>query len=224
MLHSSLTLLEIEREREERLSRILNMERELAVLRTREETTTRRSQTLNEPAYDRYDRYDTYRSRDRSPPPRRESDYPPVRDYPRNDRLGYEGARGDDRGGRSYYNGRSNSPGARGGGLGRDGFSSSSGVGGDSYREPVSYPISGRGGYDHRDNPSQLLGGGGGGGGGTGMGYGSRGGSGMGQSSNPSVGYGSSGGKLGMGGAPPPGWPSSDYDKSNANRPPFAWN
>ena len=201
------------------------MERELALLRTREENATRRSQTLNEPSYDRFDRYDTYRSRERSPPPRRESDYPPMRDYPRNDRLGYEGAHGDDRGGRSYYNGRSNSPVSRGGGLGRDGLAS--GGGGDSYREPVSYPISGRGGYDHRDNPSQLLGGGGGGGGGggIGMGYGSRGGSGMGQSSNPSVGYGSSsGGKLGMGGAPPPGWPSSDYDKSNANRPPFAWN
>ena len=205
------------------------MERELAVLRTREDAaTSRRSQTLNEPSS--YDRYDTYRSRERSPPPRRESDYPPMRDYPRSDRLGYEGARGDDRGGRSYYNGRSNSPISRGGGggLGRDGLASG-GVGGggagDSYRDSVSYPMSGRGGYNHRDDPSQLLGGGGGGGGGgIGMGYGSRGGSGMGQSSNPSVGYGSSGGKLGMGGAPPPGWPSSDYDKSNANRPPFSWN
>ena len=203
------------------------MERELALLRSREESATRRSQPMNEPAYDRYDRYDTYRSRDRSPPPpRRESDYPPLRDYPRNDRMGYEGTRGDDRGGRSYYNGRSDLPSARPG-LGGDGLPSSGGGGGggDSYRNPVSYPISGRGGYDHRDTPSQLLGGGGGRGG---MGYGSRGGGGMGQSSNMSVGYGSSGGKLGLGGAPPPGWPSSDYDKSNANRPPFAgsapWN
>lgn len=229
-LHSSLTLLEIEREREERLSRILNMERELALLRAREENATaRRPPTLSEPSsYDRYDRYEAYRSRERSPPPRRETDYPPMRDYSRSDRLGYEGARGDDRGGRSYYNGRSNSPISRGGGLGRDGFAGAASGGGggvgDSYREPVSYPISGRGGYDHRENSSQLLGGSGGGN--IGMGYGSRAGSGMGQSSiNASVGYGgSSGGKLGMGGAPPPGWPSTDYDKSNANRPPFAWN
>ena len=199
------------------------MERELAVLRTREETATRRPPALSDPAYDRYDRYDAYRIRDRSPPPRREADYPPMRDYPHSDRLGYEGVRGGDRGGRSFYNGRSDLRGA----LGRDGLPSVTGergVGGDAYREPVSYPLSARGGYDHRDTPSQLLGGVGVSGGG-GMGFGgSRGGAGMGQSSNPSVGYGA-GGKLGMGGGPPPpGWPSSDYDKSNATRPPFAWN
>lgn len=212
--HPSLSLLEIEREREERLSRILTMERELALLRSREDSASRRPQPQTEAAYDRYDRYEAYR-RERSPP-RRELDYPPPRDYPRNDRMGYEGGRGDERG-RSYYNGRSDSPGTREG-------PGSAGGSGEAYRNPVSYPIQGRGGYDRRDNSSQYSSGGG-------MGYGSRGGGGgggMGQSSNPSVGYGSSGGKLGMGGAPPPGWPSSDYDKSNANRPPFAsaapWN
>ncbi len=42
----------------------------------------------------------------------------------------------------------------------------------------------------------------------------------------PSVGYGGSGRGGGKSGGPnsplPPGWPSDDYDKSNANRPPFA--
>ena len=135
--------------------------------------------------------------------------------------MGYEGSRGEEIRGRSFYNGHSDSSGPRGGGgLGGDRPGSSGG--GDAYRSPVSYPLQGRGGYDRRDGGSQYSAGGGG------LGYGGsreRSGIGaLGQSSGQSVSYGSSGGKVGLGGAPPPGWPSSDYDKSNANRPPFAWN
>lgn len=224
VLHPSLAMLEIEREREQRLSRILSMERELALLRSHEDSATRRPPPSSDAAYDRYDRYDAYR-RDRSPQ-RRELDYLSQREFllqrdhpPRDDRIGYEGNRGDDNRGRSFYNGRSNSPGGRGGGgggsgLGGDGVGSSGG--GDSFRAAISYPLQARmGGYDRRDT-SQFSG--------SGLGFGGSRGSGIGQSSGQSVGYGSSGGKVGIGGAPPPGWPSSDYDKSNANRPPFAWN
>ena len=196
LVQPSLSILEIEREREERLSRILAMERELAMLRSREDSAARRSQQPL-PSDAPYDRYETYR-RERSPP-RRESEYPSTRDYGHGERVGagYM-ARGDDsRGGggaRGYYNGRSTSPIPRGG----------------EGRDPVSYPISGRGGYERRDT-SQFSGG-------ASVGYGGYGGGGAAGGGQ----YGSSGGKLGVGGALPPGWPSTDYDKSNANRPPFS--
>ena len=195
------------------------MERELALLRSRDENASRRPP----PSETAYDRHDGYR-RERSPV-RREAEYPSQRDYPpqreysRNDRMGYDGNRGDDDRGRGYYNGRSDASTYRGGGggMGMDGHGPS-GVG-DAYRNAVSYPIQGRGGYNQRDDPQHASGGQMGGA----SGYGSRGGVGYGQSSQ-SAGYASSAGKLGLGGAPPPGWPSTDYDKSNANRPPFAWN
>lgn len=265
-LQPALSILEIEREREERLSRILSMERELSVLRAREDGAYRRP-PLSEAAYDRYDAYRRERS-----PVKRESDYlsqqdylprrsyPPesayVRpgDYSRNERPGYEGSRSDivERE-REYYNGRSSDIHSNlrgGGGAGSvdsrgssvsNNYSSSTGA--EAYRHPaVSYPIPGRGvggGYQHRDSSSQysagLDAGVARGGGGVAGGYGSRVGGAGGRGSDGgygpsptslSVGYGitGGGGKVGMGGAPPPGWPSSDYDKSNANRPPFAWN
>lgn len=144
-----------------------------------------------------YERYDSYRRGNSPGPPSRDANYSSRRD------PGYDTSRVDDRGRGGYYN--RSGPDSMSRGLGS----------GDSFRENVSYPIQGgTSRYDRRDEPPSQYG--------ASVGY-NRGG----PMSAPSVGYGGSGGNpasksTGPGGIPPPGWPSSGYDKSNANRPPFA--
>ena len=180
-ISESLALLEVEREREERLLRILQMERELSYLRSREEyePVSRRSH------YDsHYDRGETF---NRGSPPLRD-----LHSHAR-DELGIP--RSEER--RSLYN-RPPSPGA----LPRGGSSS---VGSFHDRETISYPTPNSSRTMARDGHLTQYGG-----------Y-----------SNPrgltslAVGYGSGMSTKPTGG-PPPGWPSSEHDKANINRPPFA--
>ena len=153
-----------------------------------------------DPSYNRYDSY--RRGNSPGPHPSRDANYIPQKE------PAYESSRVDDRG-RGYYNRPVSDPMPRGP------------AGGDSYRQNVSYPIQGgTNRYDRRDEPPSQYG--------TGGGYNR-----AGPMPAPNVGYGGSGGgnpagkSSGPGGVPP-GWPSSGYDKSNANRPPFAsatpWN
>ena len=126
-----------EREREERLKRILQMEREIAMLRTREGDMldSRRRSSIDYP-HDSYDRREAYR-RSPQPPPNYQS-------YPRDREDSYRGG-GDDRGrGRGYY-GRQSPP--------RDYSRGSSGDIG-SYRDSVSYPSQFSGGSYGRSIPT----------------------------------------------------------------------
>lgn len=207
-------MLEIEREREDRLARILEMERELNYLRQSREDPYEGSYRRG---YDHREGYytDSYR---RASPPR---DYM----YPRDEHLPLDRPYADrpysdmseDR--RGYYD-HPPSPPLRSGPQ-------------SSYRTspgPVSYPIRGSSiDPDSRGPPpvgsARPL-----------MGIDSRrdaAGSRYGPSQLPSagVGYGNSSmaSKASSGSGPvssvPPGWPSSDYEKSRgdlANRPPFA--
>jgi len=184
-------LLEVEREREERLARILRMERELAYLRSRDDYESVNSRRAH---FDPHDKGDTFR---RGSPPMRDTGF---RSHAQ-DELAY--SRADER--RALYN-RPLSPGP----LPRGGPSS-----GGSYhdREPISYPMPGSSRGSASASREGHL-----------MQYGGY--SGLRGLTSLSVGYGTGGGLStkvpGSSGAPPPGWPSSDHDKANANRPPFA--
>lgn len=145
------------------------------------------------------DRYDNYRRGNSPGHPPRDSNYMSRKEPT------YDSGRGDGRG-RGYYNRPDPGPRAPGGG-------------GDSYRENISYPMQGGANrYDRRDEPpSQYRGSGG---------YNR-----SGPMPAPNVGYGGGGSQANKSsgpGAPPPGWPSSAYDKSNVNRAPFTnsapWN
>ena len=116
-----MALLEVEREREERLARILRMERELAYLRTRDEYEPANSRRAH---FDSHDTGETFR---RGSPPMRDTGFHSHAQ----DEYAY--TRSEER--RGLYN-RPLSPGA----LPRGGQSS-----GGSYhdREPISYPMPG---------------------------------------------------------------------------------
>lgn len=185
---------EQERQREARLARILQMEREIALLRESSGAglDSRRSR-LPDPhdSYDRRDR-DGYR---RSPPP-------PVNSHGYDSYDRHDREPGAYRGGSSSGGGGMDRVGGMGGGGGRGyynrptpprdhpsrGGSSGEGVFRDSVSYPSQYSSGGSGGFSGR--------------------------------SPPTVGY-SSGGLGGKSSGLPPGWPSSDHDKSSLNRAPF---
>ena len=183
------------RDREERLTRILRMERELAYLRTRDEYY---DSVVRRPQYDLPQDRGIADSYHRLSPPSAPREYSSViRDYslPRPDERSLY-ARPNDR---SAFE-RPPSPGV--------------------LREPISYPMPASGrpsaaaisSLERRDvqyggaySQRPVL-------------------------SSPAVGYGSSAGSSNLhpskpgalpSGAPPPGWPSTMYDKANANRAPF---
>lgn len=171
---------DVEREHEERLARILSMERELAYLRSREHhDSQRRAADILPPERGSGSSGgggggNNYRGY--SPPIPR--DPLPARD------MGM--SRSDDRRG-GYYVDRQPSPPLR-----------SSGSGGNSYRDTISYPS-----YDRREGATSSQ---------YGANY-SRSGS------SPTVGYGGGGsGSKSSSSNVPPGWPGADYDKS-ANAP-----
>ena len=200
-----LALLDIEREREQRLARILQMEKELATLRNREDaydSFSRRSV----PELSPYDRGTADAYRRHSPPlPPREYGYRP-RDEP-----SYRSAERS----RSYYERvmerELDQPIERGfeRPLQR---STSPGI---APRDAISYPLPGssrsqlQSKYGEREGLGGLYG------------MPQRTGS---QLPSVPVGYGNSSKPSASRetGVPPPGWPSSDYDKVSANRPPFA--
>ena len=200
-----------ERQREERLSRILQMEREIAMLRSQDTgsygSDSRKPRVSSEMSHDSYDRRGDgggYHNR-RSPGGVGLNSHGGYDSYSssRDRDLAYRGGeRGGGGGGGPIGGG-----GGGGGGSGRGIYSrlspppgdhhhhhtrGSGGSGDSSYRESVSYPTqfgSGGSSYGSRNAPAV-------------------------------VGYGSQGGK--GSGSLPPGWPSSDHhEKANANRPPF---
>lgn len=187
---------EQERQREERLARILQMERELALLRSREGDVLT-SKTSRPPAADPHDR-DVYVRRSPGPhsslgPPSYQSAYSRDRD---------NGVYGADAGGadrsRGYYG--HNSPPREYTTRGYTGRGGTNSTGSGSFREPVAYPTQ-FGTSNNSRYGSNNTGG-----------YGNRG-------AAPSVGYGGSASGSKSKSNLPPGWPSSDKP---VNQPPFS--
>ena len=200
-MHSDPIREEQERAREERLARILQMEREIAMLRSREGDPLESRRPPHTPEYS-HNRRDSYHRS--SPPPSLngsgyQSSYSRDRDMP-SYRSGDDGDRGGT--GRSYY-GRQASPGD----LPSRDFPPRDLPSRDfSSRNLSSRGSSSEAGLYRDSYPSQMSSGGGSGGG-----Y---------NRGSASVGYGSSGGG-GPNSSLPPGWPSGGHEKSNLNRPPF---
>ncbi len=198
---------EQERQREERLARILQMERELALLRSREGDVLNSKPVHHPPPIESHHDRDGYTRR--SPAPTHSSMGSSYQSsYSRENRSNGIYGGGDHVGAdrsRGYYS--HNSPPREyttRNYTGSSGGSSLTGSSGSSYRDPIAYPT-------QYSNNSM---------GGNSSGYSSR-------SSAPSVGYGGSASASKAKSSLPPGWPQSDA-KPLMNRAPFSvggsWN
>ncbi len=134
-----------EKQREERLERILQMEREIAMLRSQQEGGF--SDSRKPPLNARRESYDRKESYHRSPPPSLNSHGYDSYSRDRDRDLPYRGGNSERGGGmssgRGYYNRQSPS-----------GERSNS----DGYREPVSYPGTGSGGGGNFSRASASVG------------------------------------------------------------------
>jgi len=196
---------EQERQREERLTRILQMERELALLRAREGDVLSSKPPPNHLPSQSTD-HDMFLRR--SPGPSHSSSLGPPSHhhqpgYSRENRDNgvYSGDHGGSDRNRNYYTSRSSPPPREYATRGYSGSSTSGSNAANTYREPVSYPTQ----YGSNNNSGF----------GSGSGrYSTT------RSSAPSVGYGGTASATKTKSNVPPGWPSND--SKPVNRAPFS--